>query len=180
MAVVSCSPRSLSCSRFMAKHACSSLPFQWHRTHLDFTATVHWKAQSGIRVQILNSSSSDHKDFTRSIQATRYYDAPMVTGDSWDEFILNSDTPILVEFFAPWCGPCRMVHRVIEEIASEYAGSLKCFILNTDQDLEIADNYGIDSVPVVLLFKNGEKRLSLVGTLHKENYVAAIEKLLVS
>ncbi|XP_042507590.1 thioredoxin M3, chloroplastic-like [Macadamia integrifolia] len=180
MAVVFCGPRSLSYSRFMAKHACSSLPFQWHRTHLNCTATMHWKARSGIRVQTLNFSLPDHKDFPRSIQAIRDYDAPIVNGDSWDEFIVSSDTPILVEFFAPWCGPCRMVHRVIEEIAREYAGRLKCFILNTDQDLEIADKYGIDSVPVVLLFKDGEKQQSLVGTLHKEHYVAAIEKLLIS
>lgn len=73
-----------------------------------------------------------------------------------------------------------MVHRVIEEIATEYAGKLKCFTLNADKDLEIAENYEIKAVPVVLLFKNGEKFDSVVGTMPKEFYMAAIERLLAS
>ncbi|KAF2294760.1 hypothetical protein GH714_016411 [Hevea brasiliensis] len=71
-----------------------------------------------------------------------------------------------------------MVHRVIDEIAGDYDGKLKCFVLNTDSDLQIAENYEIKAVPVVLLFKNGEKRESVVGTMPKEFYVAAIERVL--
>ncbi|KAL1337248.1 thioredoxin M3, chloroplastic isoform X1 [Arachis duranensis] len=112
------------------------------------------------------------------LQQTRA--ATPVTKDLWENLILNSETPVLVEFYANWCGPCKMVHRVMDEIEIEYAGKLKCFKVNTDTDMEIADDYEIKAVPVVLLFKNGEKCDSVIGTMPKEFYVAAIERVLKS
>ncbi|KOM52065.1 hypothetical protein LR48_Vigan09g072400 [Vigna angularis] len=73
-----------------------------------------------------------------------------------------------------------MVHRIIDEIAAEYAGKVKCFIVNTDTDMEIAEDYDIKAVPVVLMFKNGQKCDSVIGTMPKEFYVAAIERVLKS
>lgn len=109
-----------------------------------------------------------------------FYAATIVTGKSWNKLILQSDVPVLVEFYASWCGPCRMVHRVIDEIAADYSGRMKFFILNTDNDLDVAENYDIKAVPVVFLFKNGEKQESVIGTMPKEFYVAAIERVLSS
>ncbi|KAG2409185.1 Thioredoxin protein [Vigna angularis] len=106
--------------------------------------------------------------------------ATPVTKDLWDNSILKSETPVLVIFYANWCGPCRMVHRIIDEIAAEYAGKVKCFIVNTDTDMEIAEDYDIKAVPVVLMFKNGQKCDSVIGTMPKEFYVAAIERVLKS
>ncbi|RDX99559.1 Thioredoxin M3, chloroplastic, partial [Mucuna pruriens] len=106
--------------------------------------------------------------------------AAPITKDLWEKSILKSETPVLVIFYANWCGPCRMVHRIIDEIAKEYAGKLKCFILNTDTDMQIAEDYEIKAVPVVLMFKNGQKCDSVIGTMPKEFYVAAIERVLKS
>ncbi|TKY59080.1 Thioredoxin M3 [Spatholobus suberectus] len=106
--------------------------------------------------------------------------ATPVSKDLWENSILKSETPVLVIFYANWCGPCRMVHRIIDEIATEYTGRLKCFILNTDTDMQIAEDYEIKAVPVVLMFKNGQKCDSVIGTMPKEFYVAAIERVLKS
>ncbi|ESQ50998.1 hypothetical protein EUTSA_v10022881mg [Eutrema salsugineum] len=106
--------------------------------------------------------------------------ATEVTERSWENSVLKSETPVLVEFYTSWCGPCRMVHRIINEIAGDYAGKLNCYVLNADSDSLVAEEYEIKAVPVVLLFKNGEKRESIIGTMPKEFYVSAIERVLNS
>ncbi|VFQ65789.1 unnamed protein product [Cuscuta campestris] len=133
----------------------------------------------------LNFGTSPLNRSLRSLPASRLRvsclrasKAAVVTGKSWDKLVLTSDTPVLVEFYASWCGPCQMVHRVVDEIAAEYSGRIKCFVLHADTDVQIAENYDIKAVPVVLLFKNGQKFDSIIGTMPKEFYVAAIERLL--
>ncbi|KAF8117469.1 hypothetical protein N665_0010s0044 [Sinapis alba] len=126
----------------------------------------------------LVSSSGSRLRF--SALCVRDSKAAEVTQSSWENSVLKSETPVLVEFYASWCGPCRMVHRIINEIAGDYAGKLNCYVLNADSDSFLAEEYEIKAVPVVLLFKNGEKRESIMGTMPKEFYISAIERVLNS
>ncbi|XP_010517366.1 PREDICTED: thioredoxin M3, chloroplastic-like [Camelina sativa] len=128
----------------------------------------------------LLSSFNNSSHFRLSPLCARDSLAAEVTGRSWEDSVLKSETPVLVEFYTSWCGPCRMVHRLIDEIAGDYAGKLNCYVLNADSDLLVAEEYEIKAVPVVLLFKNGEKRESIMGTMPKEFYISAIERVLNS
>lgn len=100
----------------------------------------------------------------------------VVTDSSWDSLVIKNEIPVLVEFWAPWCGPCRMITPVIDQLAEEYAGKIACYKVNTDDCPNIASQYAIRSIPTVLMFKNGEKKEGVIGAVPKATFAAAIEK----
>ncbi len=101
-----------------------------------------------------------------------------LTQSNWEDEVLNSDIPVLVDFWAPWCGPCRMVAPVVSEIAEEYQGKLKVGKLNTDEEPEIAVRYGIMSIPTLMIFKNGEVADQIIGAVPKEYLIEKLEQVL--
>jgi thioredoxin 1 len=90
-----------------------------------------------------------------------------LTNDNFDSEVVSHQGTVLGDFWAPWCGPCRMVGPVVEQIATEYEGRAKVAKLNTDEASDIASRYGIRSIPTLLFFKNGEMVQQLVGAYPK-------------
>ena len=101
-----------------------------------------------------------------------------ITAATFDSEVLKSETLTLVDFWAPWCGPCRKMGPLLDEIASEFEGRLKVVKINTDENLKTAKEYQISGLPSLLLFKNGEAKEIMVGLMPKSSIVSNIEKLL--
>jgi thioredoxin 1 len=97
---------------------------------------------------------------------------------NFQEVVLNSDKPVLVDFWAEWCGPCKMIGPLIEELATEYDGKAVIGKLNVDENPDIAATYGIRSIPTLLVFKGGEIVDRIVGAVPKANIAQKIDKQL--
>ena len=101
-----------------------------------------------------------------------------VTDDNFDEEIINADMPALVDFWAEWCGPCKMVSPVVEELAKEYKGKIKIASMDVDGNRQTPARFGIRNIPTLILFKNGEVTQTIVGAYPKSHIDAELKKLL--
>ena len=100
------------------------------------------------------------------------------TTASWDKDVIDHNGLVLVDFWAVWCGPCRMIAPTIEELAGEYKGKLKVVKLNTDENPDIASRYKIMGIPTIMFFKNGEKVDQMVGAVPKPQIKSKIDSFL--
>lgn len=100
-----------------------------------------------------------------------------VTDSSFNDEIINSSTPVLVDFWAPWCGPCKSIAPILEEISQEFDGKIKIAKLNVDDNPQTPTKYNVRGIPNLIFFKDGEVVEQIVGAVPKEQLVSAINKI---
>jgi len=101
-----------------------------------------------------------------------------ITSDNFESEVLQSEVPVLIDFWAPWCGPCRMIGPVIDQIAAEYSGSLKVGKINVEEESALAEQHGVASIPMLFLYKNGALAGQRTGAALKHDIVAMFKDLI--
>lgn len=101
-----------------------------------------------------------------------------ITDSNFEAEVIGSDTPVLIDFWAEWCGPCKMIAPIVEEIAGEYEGKLKVGKLDVDSNQQVAMRFGIRGIPTLLIFKGGQVVDQIVGAVPKPQLSARLEKVL--
>lgn len=115
---------------------------------------------------------------TKNEATTLSSDIVYVTDDSFEQDVLQSELPVLVDYWAEWCGPCKMIAPILEEIVSDYAGKLKIAKLNIDENSVIPPKYGIRGIPTLMIFKDGDIEATKVGALSKSQLTAFIDSVI--
>jgi len=98
-----------------------------------------------------------------------------VTDDTFEPEVLNSDLPVLVDYWAEWCGPCKSIAPILDEVAQEYGGRLKVAKMNVDENQQVPAKFGIRGIPTLMLFKNGNLEATKVGALSKSQLTAFLD-----
>jgi thioredoxin 1 len=101
-----------------------------------------------------------------------------ITDDNFEEEVLKSDKPVLIDFWATWCGPCRIIAPIVEEMATEYEGKAKIGKLDVDSNQQTSIKYGVRSIPTLLLFKGGELKETIIGAVPKAHLVDKLQSVL--
>ncbi len=101
-----------------------------------------------------------------------------VSDQSFEQEVINSETPVLIDFWAPWCGPCKAIAPVVEELAGSYAGKLKVVKMNVDDNPQTPSRYGVRGIPNLILFKGGQVAEQIVGAVPRAQLVRAIDEAL--
>ena len=104
-------------------------------------------------------------------------DVQQVSDSSFDADVLKSELPVLIDFLAPWCGPCKQIAPVVDELAKEYAGRLKIVKMNVDDNPQTPSKYGVRGIPNLILFKGGQVRDQIIGAVPKAQLVKAINQV---
>ncbi len=100
-----------------------------------------------------------------------------ITDDNFETEVINSDLPVLIDFWAVWCGPCKMIAPIVEELSIEYDGKAKIGKLDVDSNQQTSIKYGVRSIPTLLLFKDGELKDTIIGAVPKTNLVEKLNAL---
>ncbi|MHB1687474.1 MAG: thioredoxin [Ignavibacteriaceae bacterium] len=101
-----------------------------------------------------------------------------ITDDNFDTEVIKSDKPVLIDFWAVWCGPCRMIAPIVEELAVEYSGKLKIGKLDVDNNQQTSIKYGVRSIPTLLIFKGGQLKDTIIGAVPKAQIVQKLKAVL--